>query len=351
MSAEATLDFEGLLAPISEDAPTGESLREHPELSRRFYEVREARNAAMEAERMLARLAMMDESDFEQDPAGQDAPSPPNWRRVVELAADLLCQHTKDLWVAGWLTEAQTRVAGIAGFRDSMRLCREMSEKYWDNIYPRPDPDDGYAHTVAQLSGLDNSMTASLEGSPMLPADERLNWTNYHLALALERSDPEERSRRLEHGVLPLSYFEGALRRAKSEDLLKARATLVEAREECERFGESLDALCGKDDSGYPLGPPTSIMERALDNMLKDFDMLTTGLLEDETDHDADEGTALTPTAVGQSLSNQPVASRDEALQHLLRVADFFRKTEPHSPVSYALEQAVRWGACPCQIC
>jgi type VI secretion system protein ImpA len=27
-----------------------------------------------------------------------------------------------------------------------------------------------------------------------------------------------------------------------------------------------------------------------------------------------------------------------------LVVAQFFKKTEPHSPVSYALEQAVRWG-------
>jgi type VI secretion system protein ImpA len=28
----------------------------------------------------------------------------------------------------------------------------------------------------------------------------------------------------------------------------------------------------------------------------------------------------------------------------LERIADFFRRTEPHSPVSYALEQVVRWG-------
>jgi type VI secretion system protein ImpA len=28
-------------------------------------------------------------------------------------------------------------------------------------------------------------------------------------------------------------------------------------------------------------------------------------------------------------------------------VADYFRQSEPHSPVSYALEQAVRWGRMP----
>jgi type VI secretion system protein ImpA len=30
-----------------------------------------------------------------------------------------------------------------------------------------------------------------------------------------------------------------------------------------------------------------------------------------------------------------------------MKVAEFFRRTEPHSPVSYALEQAVRWGRMP----
>jgi type VI secretion system protein ImpA len=30
-----------------------------------------------------------------------------------------------------------------------------------------------------------------------------------------------------------------------------------------------------------------------------------------------------------------------------MKVAEFFRKTEPHSPVSYALDQVVRWGRMP----
>ncbi|MCG8311948.1 MAG: type VI secretion system protein TssA, partial [Pseudomonadales bacterium] len=27
-----------------------------------------------------------------------------------------------------------------------------------------------------------------------------------------------------------------------------------------------------------------------------------------------------------------------------LKIAEFFKKTEPHSPVSYAIEKTVRWG-------
>ena len=38
------------------------------------------------------------------------------------------------------------------------------------------------------------------------------------------------------------------------------------------------------------------------------------------------------------------IDSRAEALAELRRLSDFFLKTEPHSPVSYAIRQAVRWS-------
>jgi type VI secretion system protein ImpA len=39
--------------------------------------------------------------------------------------------------------------------------------------------------------------------------------------------------------------------------------------------------------------------------------------------------------------------SRADALRQLAAVADYFRRTEPHSPVSYLIQRAVRWGAMP----
>jgi predicted component of type VI protein secretion system len=38
-----------------------------------------------------------------------------------------------------------------------------------------------------------------------------------------------------------------------------------------------------------------------------------------------------------------PVASREEAYRRLKEVADFLKKTEPHSPVIYLIERAIRW--------
>ena len=38
------------------------------------------------------------------------------------------------------------------------------------------------------------------------------------------------------------------------------------------------------------------------------------------------------------------IASREDALRVLGEIANFFRRTEPHSPISYTLDEAVRRG-------
>ncbi len=38
------------------------------------------------------------------------------------------------------------------------------------------------------------------------------------------------------------------------------------------------------------------------------------------------------------------IASREDALRALGEIANFFRRTEPHSPLSYTLDEAVRRG-------
>ncbi len=42
-----------------------------------------------------------------------------------------------------------------------------------------------------------------------------------------------------------------------------------------------------------------------------------------------------------------PVGSRVDAMRRLQEVADFLRRTEPHSPVSYLVQRAVKWGNMP----
>ena len=46
-------------------------------------------------------------------------------------------------------------------------------------------------------------------------------------------------------------------------------------------------------------------------------------------------------------MSAGAIASRAQALGQLRAVADFFRQTEPHSPVGYLADKAAKWGEQP----
>lgn len=41
------------------------------------------------------------------------------------------------------------------------------------------------------------------------------------------------------------------------------------------------------------------------------------------------------------------IQGRADALKRLAQLAEFFRKTEPHSPISYLVTRAVKWGNMP----
>src|SRR5690606_36125447 len=67
---------------------------------------------------------------------------------------------------------------------------------------------------------------------------------------------------------------------------------------------------------------------------------------------------AAAPTAVGRveapaaggqgaAAAGGPIRTRQQALAQLREVADFFRRTEPHSPVAYLAARAAKWGEMP----
>ena len=53
---------------------------------------------------------------------------------------------------------------------------------------------------------------------------------------------------------------------------------------------------------------------------------------------------ATAAASAGVAAAPGQAASREDALRALGEIADFFRRTEPHSPLSYTLDEAVRRG-------
>jgi type VI secretion system protein ImpA len=60
--------------------------------------------------------------------------------------------------------------------------------------------------------------------------------------------------------------------------------------------------------------------------------------------------TQQTTPAEAQGMPGGPPQSRTQALAQLREVAEFFRRTEPHSPVAYLAEKAAHWGEQPLHV-
>lgn len=344
MATPATIDFDSLLAPISDASPCGVALKDDPATASLYYQIKDAREAARAAERAAKHAEWGDEGG----PASA-SPARPDWQAVVRVASGALREKTKDLWISAWLLEGLARVHGFAGLRDGFHLVGQLCERYWDGIYPRPD-DDGVASTVAQLAGLNGegsegaligpiAAIAITQGSSARP----LTGEDYADAENVSRtSDPDARAKRIAQGAATFEKFDAASRETSPEFFADLREDIAAAIVEFEQMTRILEEKCGVDGHGYSAAPPSS----KIANALSESQSRVKALAGEPAAPPPEGGDLATTFAVGKSAGGSMMA-REDAFNALLKVADYFRRTEPHSPVSYALEQAVRWGRMP----
>ena len=143
-------------APISADKPAGIDPRSDASPNSPYYKIKGARNDARAAERQAV---------------GNADAAPPDWKLVYQLSTRAIAEQAKDLEIAAYLIEALIRLNGFAGMRDGCRLARELVEKFWEGLYPLPDPqpepdEHPLMSRIAPLVGLNGE---DAEGTLIMP--------------------------------------------------------------------------------------------------------------------------------------------------------------------------------------
>lgn len=336
MATPETLDFESLLAPLPGDSPTGADLRQDFSPTSVYYQIKDARAAARAAERSGA-------------VAGPEQDWPTEWRTVISLGKQILAEHSKDLEVVAWMTEALLREHGYGGLRDGFRLTEELVERYWDQLYPTPD-EDGISTRVAPLVGLnggdsEGTLSVPLALTPLTEESDAGSFSlwRYRKALASGREAAAT------EGGDTLEMLADAVRRTDAQFLRDTYDDVCAASERFAALCARLDELCGAE------SPPSSNIKNTLADVrdaLVHIGREFAGLALDAPP--VDETAADEPEVAGAAAPGAPAAApsgaitnRADALKVLKKIADFFRETEPHSPMSSLLDKAVRWGQMP----
>lgn len=333
MSSSPVIDIADLVAPISTDNPVGVDLRSNAGVTSLYAQIRDARKAARAAER----------SNLFDD-GNTDAAD--HWRVVAERVPAALKQQTKDLEISCWYVEALIRKAGFAGLRDGFALIRQLVEQYWDGIYPLPD-DDGIETRVSALTGLNGEgaegvLIAPIRTAAITESGSRgaFAFWQYKQALDAQRmSDEQGRADQIAKNGFSLDDIQKAVEDSSAQFYIDLRDDVRDALAEYKRVGQLLNERCGTHKA-----PPTSNIVNILTEILGAINHLAKFKLPQT---DAGEGADATDAA-GTSTEFAPMSgnikSRQEAFQQLNQISQFFRRTEPHSPISYIIEKAVRWG-------
>lgn len=342
---EGVLDLEALLAPLTEGEGAGEDLRPDYSPTSLYQRIRTQRNDARAGERAI------DGGDPEANPALVATA----WREVKKLGTEALATKSKDFEIAAWMTEATVRLDGLAGLADAAELISGLCGTFWDHGFPRLDDEDGIEGRGAPIGGLSGE---GADGTVMGPIRrfaifhrpdgtecDLFTWQRAEETAAI--SDPDRRAARLQSGIPDFD----ALQNEARADLPGVRAAGASARKALAAW-TALDAALTARFGGD--APSTRRVSEALQAII-DVSTRIAGAPAEAAAEEAPAAVAgsgeaaATPAAGAPAAAGgpRPLRTREDAIRQLEEIAEYFRKTEPHSPLAFTLQDAVRRARMP----
>ncbi|MEO6918820.1 MAG: type VI secretion system protein TssA [Collimonas sp.] len=277
-----------------------------------------------------------------------------DWGFVVDNCARLIETQSKDLRLAVWLTEANAKVRNFRGLADGYLLLAGLSDRYWDMLHPVPDDDD----QELRIGNVGWLLTRSVQLVREIPLTEGRGTAFSTVAFesARLRAANEERGNGdggNSDGV-KLADIESARRKSSPAFYEALLADANSCQQALLQLEKSIDFRVGQD------GPAFSAVKEALESVMSTITRFAqeAGIKTRPAAQADGGGNGQTAPKVQQEVSkvehqepqatlNGPIQNRTQALMQLRHVADFFRRTEPHSPVAYLADKAASWGDLP----
>lgn len=381
------VDIESLLAPISDEAETGTYLK----LDRSAY--RSLRNSYNTAQSSFRQL--IETPDASSDEALLDA-NDSNWAQLRQDTFNALTKSTKDIELLGWYIASQLFTAKpYQALADSTKVLTELVERYWSTLHPtlpenklKSSDEQGVARELAefrikpllQLVGESNDTTALFMPLQLISLIDEITYGDYlraersgelanlkEAALSQFSSDVEETVMLLSQSYQHFSQAEAAIaKECQSIGVTPTSFRFVKA-----NIANSINAirfLTEEKFASWPLdekflprkeetveevqaeGTPEANIAQPLAEMAATSNP-TQSVAPAAPPSSDSTANAASPSLNQASVTNAAaftsvgnLASRDHAFQELRKIAEYFKATEPHSPISFLLERAIRWG-------
>ena len=330
------LSLNELTAPIN--GGSGEDLS----FSTLFDNVKEARRADPD---------YLTQGDWQTDLKSSD------WDLTITLAAQGIAQQSKDLMLIAWLSEALAHKHHFLGITFGLTLTDRILQRFWDDLFPSLE--EGLEQRAARLAWLKTTLADVVGGLPITQGDQfgllRYDESRHVENLALQNQQAMKTA--LDEGKINAEIFQRSVVLTDTEHFLRKASEINDSLHACRQLQATADQLFGHEAPSFAgLSEILSRAAQLAEKLLKDRGVELNVPEQPVSVEPAAEPSDAHPTGLAITLTSKDSApaplrttplTRDEAFTLLAGVAQFFKQTEPQSPVPYLIERAIKWGNMP----
>jgi type VI secretion system protein ImpA len=272
-----------------------------------------------------------------------------NWPFIEQQCVELLSTRAKDLRLGLWYTEALIHTKGFAGYAFGLELLNGLITTYWENLHPVADEGDQEVR-ISLLNWFVQQSNRLLRQTPLTCSTKHtLNYNDLESAHQLKASMESNADFHDEPPAnkITLEQYLESQSATPIQTLQKSFQSLTEAREAWAAFTKTLDEYLSLDAPAFgAMNKTFDLIHDYLEKTLRERGGISSPITT-QTDS-IENATNPNTHAMGFNPSHHGhIQNRQQAMQVLQQISEYFVTYEPHSPVSYMLKKTIRWANMP----
>jgi len=306
-----------LLQPISAEQPCGDNLEDTELLS------------SFDAFRLFGQARPL---DAPAEPDEKRIPKPvgsPEWIGIRDKALEALAK-SKDLRLLATLGTALLRTDGVPAFSETLSVASQWLSTYWSQTYPLVDEDAILRRNALNCFADPMGVVDGLRRVPLVSSRQHGTFSLRDVDIATHQLTPGEGDPQVDENQVNAAFASLPL-----AELTRLHDSVLAAVSALQKIDATMRDAAGTDStpSFEALSAQLARMGQVLRAQLAAHPASTGGEV-------GADGVA-TGTGEGASIGGA-VRSRQDAIRALDAVADFFKRTEPSSPIPLFLARAKR---------
>ncbi len=344
VSTESILD---LLEPIKKENPSGRWVR---------YE-----------NKYLAILAEKNEDDPNLPMGEWERPlKQTDWKRVIDIAGDLLEKETKDLEICILLMQGWTSLYGMNGLRCGLLLMYKLTEKYWETLWPKFESSDSDARISPYKWLATKGPDFFKDKIVFLPRNDQREQSFTYLDNLLVKNIGSKLitlSNDQDNKIIKKSLLEIQLSKEDTNYLKELESSALEAKTIIKKLDSFLEKKLGNESISFSkitlfIEEVISFRQEVLrakniknDEAKKDKPQVSRTASNADIQENTNkieskkrgENTGLETKKIKFTLDHKE-DSRNQVYESIRVLSEKLRAIEPHSPSSYVLRRVSMWG-------